>query len=139
MIVGQRTIGALALVVAVSTSGCFLAAAGVVEASRGDSGPDPMGTEYHGPNGWLGWHHRYRHPAEAMENLLAGMAQLRCGVANEPQRLRAQCYNRPPVVALQAGYGVYRLCPPYTEIMMCRSAWEAVNAAAPRPFSDDSE
>ena len=135
--VGTRMIGALTLLAAVSTTGCLLAAAGVIEASKDGPGRDPLGTEYHGPRGWIGWHHHYQRPVAVMENLLAGMKRLNCHVASEPDRLRAQCHNRPPLVALHSGTVVYRLCPPYTEIMMCRSAWESVHAAAPRPFRDE--
>ncbi len=135
----RSMVAALALLAAASTTGCFLAAAGVVEASKNEPGTDPMGTEYRGPNGWIGWRHHYQHPAQVMENLLAGMTQRRCSVANEPNRLRAQCHNRPPLIALQSGYEVYRLCPPYTDIMMCRSAWESMHGAAPRPFQGEPE
>ncbi|MBW2455711.1 MAG: hypothetical protein JRI68_14430 [Deltaproteobacteria bacterium] len=131
-------IGALALVAATSSAGCLLAAAGVVEASKdGEHSSDPMGAEYRGPHGWVGWRHHYDRPVAAMNNLLGGMTQLRCGVSQEAERIRGQCYNRPPLVAMQQGNTVYRLCPPHSDIMMCRSAWEAVHNAAPHAFRDE--
>ena len=134
----DKWLGALILLAATNATGCLVAAAGVVEAARNDeAGDDPMGSEYRGPNGWIGWRHYYDRPVKAMENLLGGMTQMQCNVAQEPARIRAQCYNRPPLVAMQEGNTVYRLCPPHTEIMMCRSAWEAVHKAAPWAFRDE--
>lgn len=47
------------------TNGCFLAAAGIVEASRSEATTDPMGTEYQGPRGDIGWYQPTQTPSKA--------------------------------------------------------------------------
>lgn len=126
---------ALVALAAAASSGCFLAVAGIVEASRdGDTTGDPMGHDYEGQNGWIGWYMNYQRPGDAMSNLFAGMTNLRCGVANQPGRLDARCHPEQRLVAMHSGQLVYRLCPPSTDRMTCRIAWEKVHNAAPQPF-----
>jgi len=126
---------ALVAMVATCSMGCFAAAAGIVEVSRGhDTAGDPMGKDYVGENGWIGWYQNYARPDDAMRNLLAGMMNLRCGVSSQPGRIDANCRVDRRVVAMHTGQLVYRMCPPATDRMACRMAWEDIHNAAPRPF-----
>ena len=128
-------LAALVASLAMSSIGCFAAAAGIVEVSRGhNTTGDPMGKDYVGTNGWIGWYQTYAKPDDAMGNLLAGVMNLRCGVSSQPGRIDANCHGGRRLAALHTGQLVYRLCPPNTDRMACRTAWEDVHNAAPRPF-----
>ena len=125
---------ALALAGLIATSnGCLVAAAGAVEVGRksGRHYGDPMGHEYVGSDGEIGWYQKHSNPTHTMGKLEAGMRSLGCDVRWHSEGVFAACPDKPGIVARRDGDLVFRICEPKSDRMECRMAWESVHNAAP--------
>ncbi len=133
---------ALALAGLVATAnGCLAAAAGAVEIGRKSRhhAQDPLGREYVGTDGELGWYQEHTNPTQTMGELEAGMRALNCEVSWHSEGVFAACPERPGLVARRSGKLVFRICEPQTDRMQCRMAWESVHDAKPSNVASKSE
>jgi len=113
------------LALALSTNGCLLIAAGVVEANRTPigqpvPGSDP-GEHVVGSDGTHGWR-----SSGALEDVASRLRET-CDVGyDEPTEIRASC-NGTAVLARHDGQAVLRLCPSSVDPDACANTWQSLH------------
>ncbi len=108
-----------------STNGCLLIAAGIVEANRPPIGQPVPGAEpgehVVGTDGTHGWR-----SSGALEDVASRLRQT-CDVGfDEPTEIRASC-NGTAVLARHDGTSLFRLCPSSVEHEACKATWQSVH------------
>jgi len=125
----KRSMGMLAVGwLGLASSGCLVGVAGIVEATNDTKTPDPMGHEYAGTDGRIGWYADADQTSD-LNRFAFGVQHLGCETSLGEARLDASCPGMPQVSAMQEGNKVFRLCDKGTERMQCRMAWEKIHVA----------
>lgn len=112
-------------------SGCLLAVAGVVEASKSSSHVDPFGEEVENKDGAVGWRATLDHDHELFTDFAQGAHRLGCGTRVEDGQLGATCPGNVAIFGYQDGRMVTRMCAPGVDRATCKDVWERVQAATP--------
>jgi hypothetical protein len=105
----------------------MLAAAGALEVSGHKSQPDPMGNDYEGVDGTLGWRAETDGGVDLVSGFAYGANRIGCNLQRDAGRMAATCPDTVTIYGFQQDRVVYRLCARGTPRMSCRMAWEKVH------------
>jgi len=123
----------LAASLAASSGGCMLAAAGAVEVGGHKKVPDPMGNDYDGADGTVGWRSEVDGGVDLVSGFAYGAHRIGCTMQRDTGRMAATCPDTVTIYGFQQDRVVYRLCARGTPRMSCRMAWEKVHDAMKAP------